>query len=106
MWTLVGAGVPSSQVYWRAYQSIPFLVLQHGIGIGCSAFGGYWAARLYVPKPLKAAAIAGVMVAVFTSLQETLIPYEVPIPTWSLALSVLTPIPAFLIGAGWRRRRP
>lgn len=105
MWTLVGAGVPSSQVYWRTYQSIPFLLLEHGISIGCQLVGGYWAAKLCPRGAMKSALVAGVMVAVFALLQDTLTPYDLPIPLWSRALSVLTPLPVFLFGAMWLRRR-
>jgi hypothetical protein len=105
MWTLVGAGVPSSQVYWRTYQSVPFLLLEHGIGLACHAFGGYWTAKLYSHGPLKSAAFAGVVTVVFAALQYMLTPYDLPIPMWSLALSILTPIPAFVCGAIWWQRR-
>jgi YD repeat-containing protein len=105
MWTLVGAGVPSAQVFWRAYQSTPFLLLEHGIGLACQAFGGYWAAKLCPHSARKSAAIAGAMTAVFALLQDTLTPYDLPIPMWSRALSVLMPIPAFAFGALlWQRR--
>jgi hypothetical protein len=105
MWALIGTGVPSSQAYWRTYQSIPFLLLAHSIGLACQALGGYWAAKLCRQSALKSAAVAGAMTAVFALLHDTLTPYDLPIPMWSRALSVLTPLPTFVFGAIWWQRR-
>ena len=103
LWILVAQGVPSQELYARAYQSTGYLVFAHLTSVFCLAPGGYWSTRLDPTNSLVSAVIAGALVSVF-SMTSNLLPYELPIPMWSRILSVVIPIPAFSIGALWWRR--
>jgi hypothetical protein len=96
-------GVPTQELYSRAYQSTPYLVFGHALGFLCLLQGGYWSARLSKDKPLLTAALAGGLLAAF-SLLTNFLPYEFPIPLWSRIASVVESVPAFWFGALWWQR--
>jgi hypothetical protein len=104
LWTLTLRGVPTAQLYVRAYQSTAYLVFAHFAGAAGCLPGGYWAARLSESRPVRNAILAGCLVSLL-ALCVDLVPYELPGPLWSHAASVVLPIPAFLLGALWRQRR-
>ena len=103
LWSLALQGVPTQDLYVKAYQSTSYLAFAHIVGFLCLIPGGYWSARLSPNKPLLAALLAGGIVAAFTATTN-LIPYELPIPLWSRITSVVAAIPAFGLGAAWWRR--
>lgn len=103
LWVLATQGVPTQELYSRAYQSTPYLAFAHALGFLCLVPGGYWSARLSKSKPLLTAVLAGCLVAAFTLLTN-LIPYELPIPLWSRIASVVSAVPAFWLGALWWQR--
>jgi hypothetical protein len=103
LWALVAQGVPTQELYSRAYQSNFYLIFAHVVGLGCLVPGGYWTARLSREGPFRNAWLAGLLISVF-SLAQNLVPYNLPIPFWSRIVSVAIPIPAFLLGALWWRR--
>jgi hypothetical protein len=103
LWVLVAQGVPTRELYSRAYQSNSYLIFAHVVGLGCLLPGGYWTARLSREGPIRNAGLAGILISVF-SLTQNLVPYNLPIPFWSRVASAAIPIPAFLLGAlYWRR---
>jgi hypothetical protein len=103
LWALATQGVPTQELYSRAYQSTPYLLFAHTLGFLCLLPGGYWSARLSKDKPLLTASLAGCLLAAFT-LSTNLIPYELPISLWSRIASVVESVPAFWLGALWWRR--
>jgi hypothetical protein len=103
LWMLTLSGVPSAQLYVRAYQSTGYLLFAHLAGAAACLPGGYWAARLSESRPVRNAIIAGCLVSLL-ALCAYVVPYELPGPFWSHAASVILPIPAFLLGALWRQR--
>jgi hypothetical protein len=98
LWVLVVQGVPANQSYARAYESTSYIVFAHGVGFLCLLPGGLWTAKLSSSLPIRNAAVAGVLVAVFAAIGN-LIPYDLPIPFWSRIASILLPVPAFICGA-------
>lgn len=103
-WWLALTGTPIADLYRRAYDSMPFMVVEHTMGFACMATGGYWAARMSAGRSSSVALVAGAIFTVFTVVQY-ITPYSLPIPFWSQALSVLLPIPGYLVGASVFRRR-
>jgi hypothetical protein len=105
LWVLTAQGVPTQELYSRAYQSNPYLIFAHVVGLVCLVPGGYWTARLSGKAPFLNASLAGFLVSAF-ALTQNLVPYNLPIPFWSRIASAAIPIPAFLLGAlCWRRAR-
>lgn len=103
LWGLSAAGVPDADLYTRAYESTWYLLFAHLVGLLSLLPGGYWSARLSTERHLFHAMLAGLIISGFSLLQCTF-PYELPIPLWSMIVSVVVPIPAFLLGAMWERR--
>ena len=103
LWALVLQGVPTQDLYAKAYQSTTYLAFAHSIGFLCMLPGGYWSARLSPTKPLLPALLAGGIVAMLAAAAN-LMPYELPIPLWSRITSVIAAVPAFALGAAWWRR--
>lgn len=103
LWVLVAQGVPGNESYARAHESTTYLVFAHSVGVLCFVVGGLWAAKLSGSRHIRNAAVAGGLVAAF-ALIGNLVPYYVPVPLWSRAVSVLFPVPAFVIGALLGRR--
>lgn len=104
VWVLFAQGVPSADIPARAYEATGYLAFAHVIAFVCGLPGGYWSARLSASRWLRNAILGGVLVSLFTLLLN-LVPYYVPIPLWSRAMSLLTPVPAFIVGAWWWRTR-
>lgn len=102
-WVLVAQGVPTQELYARAYQSTSYLLFAHFIGLICLVPGGYWSARLSPDRPVVYALLAGAVVSAFSVLSN-LLPYDLPIPLWSRVASVILPFPGFLLGAVCCRR--
>ena len=102
IWALFLQGVAIEALEVRYMESVAAISIAHVLGFACMMPGGYWAARLCTGHPYLSAVLAGGLFLVFTAMQFVL-PYEMPVPNWSRALSLLLPIPAFLLGAWWRR---
>jgi hypothetical protein len=45
-WLLAVQGVPSQELYARAYQTTWYVLAAYMVSAGCYAFGGYWTSRL------------------------------------------------------------
>ena len=103
LWALIAQGVAAQQAYARLYELTWYILFAHALGALCLAYGGYWSARLSKSKPRRNALWSGLLALAF-SLLQILLPYELPIPAWSNALSLLVPVPAFLLGAWWHSR--
>jgi hypothetical protein len=103
LWILSAQGVPSQELYSRAYQSTEYLILAQSVALLTIIPGGYWCARLSPKNHIANALIAGLLLSLFSFVQ-LLIPYDVPNPTWSRIASVVIPVPAFLFGALWWRK--
>jgi hypothetical protein len=103
MWVLVAQGVPTQELYVRAYAATGYLAFAHLLGFLSLVPGGYWSVKLSPDDSSSAALVAGALVAVL-SLLGNLIPYDTPVPYWSRIASVVLPIPAFMLGAWWRNR--
>ena len=104
VWVLFGQGVPSANIPATVYQSTGYLGFAHAIAFLCGLPGGYWSARLSTSRALRNVILGGILVSLFTLLLN-LVPYYVPIPLWSRVMSLLTPVPAFIVGAWlWRSR--
>lgn len=104
LWILTTQGVPAQQLYVRAYQSTGYLLLAHALGFLCELPGGYWSARLSNIRPANNALLAGLLGSALAFAQN-LTPYELPVPVWSRIVSIVVPVPAFLLGALWQRRK-
>ncbi len=102
-WLLTAQGVPAQELYSRAYQATGYILVAHLIGACCLAYGGFWTARLSSSLGIAGAVVAGALLTGFTLLQM-LLPYELPIPAWSQALSLVLPVPAYALGAWWHQR--
>lgn len=104
LWLLTLQGVPTEELYVRAYASTPYLVLANAVAFVCLLPGGYWSARLSPSNGTAAALLAALVMAALAAL-EYIAPYQLPLPTWSRVVSLLSPFPAFWLGAViWRRR--
>lgn len=103
VWYLSLSGTPMADLYRRAYASVPYLLFAHAEGFASMAIGGYWAARTAERRAGLAALIAGAIYALFVLLQYST-PYSWPIPFWSRALSVVLPLPGYLLGARFASR--
>jgi hypothetical protein len=103
VWVLTLQGVKAPELYVRMGQSTSYLVLAHAAGFVSLLPGGYWSARLNPNRPLLAATGAGGIVVALT-IASFLLPYDLPLPLWSRVTSVVDVIPAFVLGALWRRR--
>ena len=103
LWVLTAQGVPTQELYSRAYQSNSYLIFAHIVGLVCLLPGGFWTARLSRERPLFNALLAGLLISAL-ALTQNLAPYNLPIPLWSRIASAVIPIPAFLLGAFWWRR--
>jgi hypothetical protein len=103
LWILTAQGVPVEQLYVRAYASNGFLLLAHGVGFAATTVGGFWATRIGKDGALTAAVLAGLAFSAFVFTQY-MTPYPIPQPGWSRIISVLAPLPAFILGALWARR--
>jgi hypothetical protein len=104
LWLLRLQGVPIEELYVRMFASTPYLVLAHTAALICMLPGGYWSARLSPSKGTAAALWAAVLMAAFAAL-DLIAPYELPLPAWSRPVSLLSPFPAFWLGAViWYRR--
>jgi hypothetical protein len=103
VWFLAAQGVASKDIYLRVYQSDAYLLFAHAGGFLCLMYGGSWTARLTQGGAAMNAAIAGILVVAF-SFMQLFVPYDVPIPMWSSVMSVVAPIPAYLLGSRlWSR---
>ena len=102
-WWLVSSGTPLADLYRRIYGSVPYLAFAHTAGFLCMVLGGYWTARMAGDRSTSVALIAGAIFTAFTVVQYVT-PYALPIPLWSQAVSVLAPIPGYLLGACLFRR--
>jgi hypothetical protein len=103
MWGLAAQGIPSNELYARAYQSTIYLIFAHVVGLLCCLPGGYWSARLSRDSPYFNSFLAAGLVVLVT-FAAYLMPYEVPIPFWSRVTSLIAPFAGFLLGAHWWRR--
>jgi len=103
LWVLTAQGVPTQELYTRAYKSNSYLIFAHAVGLVCLLPGGYWTARLSRERPFLNALLAGILVSALALIQN-LVPYNLPIPFWSRIASAVIPIPTFLLGALWWRR--
>jgi hypothetical protein len=103
LWVLAAQGVPSQELYSRAYQSTAYLIFAQSVALLTIIPGGYWCARLSPRNAMVNALLAGLLLSLF-AFAQLLIPYEVPNPTWSRIASVVIPVPAFLLGALWWRK--
>ena len=103
VWYLSLAGTPLADLYTRAYASVPYLLVAHAEGLACMAIGGYWAARTAERRAVFTALVAGAIYALFVLLQYST-PYAWPIPFWSRAISVVLPVPGYLLGARFARQ--
>lgn len=104
LWWLALSGAPMADLYREAYTNVPYLLFAHAVGFACMAAGGYWTARMAPLRAYSTAAIAGVLSALFVVLEYS-IPIAWPNPFWSRALSVLLPVPGYVLGAYLCRRR-
>jgi hypothetical protein len=102
LWGLVFSGIHPNEAYAKAYESTAYLVFAHMIGFACLVPGGLWAAKLSQSSATRNAFAAGVVVIFFAALAN-LVPYYLPIPYWSRVVSLLAPVPAFLLGAYMHR---
>ena len=102
-WWLTLAGVPTAQLFQRFYTDAPFLACCHILTFLCMATGGFWATGASGGRR-SAALISGLALTMFVVLQFAT-PYTVPYPGWSRLLSLLLPLPAYLVGARLHRRR-
>jgi hypothetical protein len=104
LWLLTLQGVPTEELYVRAYASTPYLVFAQAVAFVCLLPGGYWSARLSPSNGTAAALWAAFVMTALVAL-EYIAPYQLPIPAWSRVLSLLSPFPAFWLGAViWHRK--
>lgn len=103
LWLLVAQGVPTAQLYLKAYNSVGFLLFSHVVGFATTIVGGYWSARIGRDHTLIPATLAGLANVLFVGVQY-LMPYDFPQPGWSRIVSLAAPLPAFLFGAMLARR--
>jgi hypothetical protein len=104
LWVLFAQGVPTDQLYVRLCESPFYLGLAHLLGFCALTPGGYWAIRLDSERKLASAFWAGLAYAVFC-LSTFMVPYSQPFPLWSNVLSLIIPIPAYLLGGAWALRK-
>jgi hypothetical protein len=95
---LVAEGIPGNETYFRAYQSVGYLIVAHSIGFACLVPGGYWSARLGPMSSYRNAFNSGALLSLLV-LIETYVPYNIPVPLWSQIASFFMPIPSFLLSA-------
>lgn len=104
LWLLTLQGVPTEELYFRAYASTPYLVLAQTVAFICLLPGGYWSARLSPSNGAAVALWAALLIAGLAAL-EYISPYQQPLPAWSRVVSLVSPFPAFWLGAViWYRR--
>lgn len=100
LWILVAQGVTPQHAYAQAFQSNSYLLYTHALAFFATAFGGYWTARLSQRDPVWHALFAGVGMLLFGVVQFA-VPYELPVPSMSRLITIVSPVPAFLFGALW-----
>jgi len=104
LWSWVAQGVPTEQLYVRLFASSAYLSLAHFAGFSGLVASGYWAIRLDPERQLSTAFWAGTAYLAF-EVVSSVTPYNNPTPLWSQILSLVAPIPAFLLGGVWARRK-
>lgn len=104
VWYLVACGVPAELAYMRAHESVGYLIFAHTLAVASLVPGGYWTARLSSTSRIRNAVLAGLIVCTLTLLAY-LMPYDIPAPWWSRVAAILSPLPAYLIGAVLHNRK-
>lgn len=102
-WILVGQGVAVNQLFKHTYGADGYLIATIAPGVLALMTGGYWAIRIGRDDALAPAVWAGCAYTVLAAML-CVMPYDSQSPGWSIGLSLITPIPAYLIGGLLARR--